>query len=92
MTLSTPYRPLRTPHSKSKFLAISNFDQAKTVQATQEAVAATDALGPLKDNTHFNTKAQLVSGAQMGDIILREFATPALHTEEPPNDIKKANP
>ncbi|MFT6110988.1 MAG: hypothetical protein ACJA2W_003917 [Planctomycetota bacterium] len=60
-----------------------NFDQAKTVQAAQEAVAAqdahvhiinTDALSTLKDNTHFDTEAQLTLGSQMADIMLRELA------------------
>ena len=59
-----------------------NFDQARIVQAAQEAVAAedahvhiinTDALGTLKDNTHFDTEAQLTLGRQMGDIMLREL-------------------
>lgn len=60
-----------------------NFDQAKTVQAAQEAVAAqdahvhiinTDALSTLKDNTHFDTEAQLTLGSQMADTMLRELA------------------
>ena len=65
-----------------------NFDQARTVQAAQEAVAAedvhvhiinTDALSTLKDNTHFDTEAQLTLGARMGGVMLRELAAPALH-------------
>ncbi len=60
-----------------------NFDQAKTVQAAQEVVAAedahvhlinTDALSTLKDNTHFDTKAQLTLGSRMAEIMLRELA------------------
>jgi len=56
-----------------------NFDQARTVQAAQEAVAAedkqvhiihTDALTTKKDNTHFDTKAQLTLGKQMAEVIL----------------------
>lgn len=60
-----------------------NFDQARTVQAAQEAVAAqdeqvhlinTDKLGTRKDNTHFDTKAQLSLGGQMAGIMIRVLA------------------
>lgn len=60
-----------------------NFDQAKTVQAAQEAVAAqdehvyiinTDQLSTRKDNTHFDTKAQLTLGGQMAGIMIRVLA------------------
>jgi hypothetical protein len=74
-----------------------NFDQAKTVQAAQEAVAAedehvhiinTDALSTLKDNTHFNTKAQLTLGKQMGDVMVRELAGASGKFHQKANDIK----
>ena len=70
-----------------------NFDQAKTVQAAQEAVAAqdkqvhiinTDQLSTQKDNTHFDTKAQLTLGGQMAGIMIRVLSKEA----KPP---KKAN-
>lgn len=62
-----------------------NFDHARIVQAAQEAIAAedghvyiinTDELSTLKDNTHFDTEAQLTLGGQMGDIMLRALLTP----------------
>ncbi|MEJ6578268.1 MAG: sialate O-acetylesterase [Akkermansiaceae bacterium] len=57
-----------------------NFDQAKTVQAAQEAVAGqdehvhiinTDQLSTREDNTHFDSKAQLTLGGQMAGIMIR---------------------
>ncbi len=60
-----------------------NFDQAETVQEAQEAVAGqdgnvhiinTDKLSTRKDNTHFDTKAQLTLGGQMAGIMIRVLA------------------
>ena len=74
-----------------------NFDQAKTVQAAQEVIAAadphvhlinTDALSTLKDNTHFNTKAQLTLGKQMGDVMVRELAGASGKFHQKVKDIK----
>jgi len=74
-----------------------NFDQAKTVQTAQESVAAadphvhvinTDALSTLKDNTHFNTEAQLTLGKQMGDVMVRELAGASGQFHQKVNDIK----
>ena len=57
-----------------------NFDQAKTMQAAQEAVAGqdehvhiinTDQLSTREDNTHFDSKAQLTLGGQMAGIMIR---------------------
>ena len=57
-----------------------NFDQAKTVQAAQDAVSNddediylinTDNLSTLKDNTHFDSEAQLALGAKMADLMIR---------------------
>ena len=56
-----------------------NFDHAKIVQQAQEAVAAQDArtyivntddLSTLKDNTHFDTPAQLELGDRMAAIMI----------------------
>ena len=56
-----------------------DFDHARIVQAAQEAVAAqdehtyivnTDDLSTLKDNTHFDTKAQLKLGSDMARIMV----------------------
>lgn len=63
-----------------------NFDKAATVQEAQEAVAAdddhvyiinTDRLSTRKDNTHFDTKAQLTLGGQMAGIMIRVLANEA---------------
>ena len=60
-----------------------NFEHAAVVQKAQEAVAAgdpdvsiiqTDHLSTLKDNTHFDTKAQLTLGGEMADRMLRALA------------------
>lgn len=62
------------------------FDHAKIVQKAQETVAAqdmhtfiinTDNLSTLKDNTHFDTKAQLKLGTQMAEIMIEELKTKA---------------
>jgi hypothetical protein len=56
------------------------FDHARIVQRAQESVAAqderafiinTDKLSTLKDNTHFDTQAQLSLGNAMADIIIK---------------------
>ena len=56
------------------------FDHARIVQRAQEAVAAqdervfiinTDDLSTLKDNTHFDTQAQLALGNAMADIMIK---------------------
>jgi hypothetical protein len=58
------------------------FDYTKEVQKAQEIVAAqddnvfiinTDKLKTLKDNTHFNTEAQIWLGKKMGKIMLKEI-------------------
>lgn len=58
------------------------FDYTKRVQEAQEKVAAddenvyiinTDKLKTLKDNTHFNTEAQIWLGKKMGKIMLKEI-------------------
>jgi hypothetical protein len=60
-----------------------NFDHTAVVQKAQEAVAAadsdvsiinTDQLSTLKDNTHFDTKAQLTLGGEMADQMLKALA------------------
>jgi hypothetical protein len=60
------------------------FDHARIVQRAQEAVAAqddrvfiinTDNLSTLKDNTHFDTQAQLNLGNAMADIMIKELLT-----------------
>jgi hypothetical protein len=68
------------------------FDQAEIVQAAQESVTAedehvliinTDDLSTLKDNTHFDTEAQLTLGAQMADVMIQELT---LREEGEPHD------
>lgn len=63
-----------------------NFDHARIVQKAQEAVAAqddstyvinTDDLGTLKDNTHFDTAAQLKLGQRMARVMLKHLKTGA---------------
>jgi len=58
------------------------FDHTKIVQKAQENVAAedenvfiinTDKLKTLKDNTHFNSEAQIWLGEKMGKIMLKEI-------------------
>jgi len=58
------------------------FDHARIVQKAQEAVATkddhtfiinTDALSTLKDNTHFDTSAQLKLGDEMAIIMIKEL-------------------
>ena len=60
-----------------------NFDHAAVVQKAQEAVAAadpdvsiihTDHLSTLKDNTHFDTKAELTLGEEMATRMLQAKA------------------
>lgn len=57
-----------------------NFDYTEVVQKAQDNVAAqdenvfiinTDKLKTLKDNTHFNTEAQLWLGKRMGEIMVK---------------------
>lgn len=59
-----------------------NFDFTTVVQEAQEKVAGqdknvfiinTDKLETLKDNTHFNTEAQLWLGKEMGKIMVKEI-------------------
>ncbi len=59
-----------------------SFDFAETVQKAQEKVASADKnvfiintnkLKTLKDNTHFNSEAQLWLGTKMGKIMIREI-------------------
>lgn len=60
-----------------------NFDHAPVVRKAQEAVAAadpdvsiinTDPLSTLKDNTHFDTAAQLTLGGEMAKLMLEALA------------------